>query len=275
MIVALGSRFDWYELTMDDADADLVASKLAVAVGGQLVRGKGRNGYALALEVTRGDDVLGIVYGQSARPREVHVAVTGESCDDMVPLLRRFWPEHRVSRCDVSVDLAADFELVDAHALAFAEARGLKFELVTNSDGGATRYLGSRKSEVFVRVYKKSEQLMQLHPEKAAEVPQGVVRYEVEVKPGKREVKAAVARMDANDVWGLSQWGLDFAREALGIEAERVSTHFRRPSSWSRALHFLGEQYRPGIERRIEAVGIEQARAEVMEALGLAVPAPA
>lgn len=269
MSEALGARFDWYELTMDAGDDERVAPAIALATGGRVTRAKGRNGYAAAWEVSRGDEVLAVVYGRSARLGEVHVSITGVSCDEVVPIVRRLWPEHRVSRADGSVDLVADFETVDAHALAFAKGRRVKHRLVTDSEGGATRYLGATTSEVSVRVYKKTEQLRALHPERADEIPAGLVRYEVQVRPGKREVKEAVSRMTADDLWGLSAWGRDFAREALSIEAERTATHFRRPSSWSRSLHYLAEQYAPSVARRAEEVGMAAARAEVLEALGL------
>lgn len=262
-------RFDWYELTMDDADDERVHTALALAVGGRVTRSRGRNGYATAWEIARDDEVLATVYGHSAREGEVHVSITGGSCDELVPVVRRLYPFHRVSRADAAVDLVGDFDLLDSAALRFATERGIKHRLVTDSEGGATRYLGAPTSEVRVRVYKKSEQLRALHPEKADEIPSGLVRYEVQVRPGKRNVKEQAAWMPARDFWGFSEWGRDFAAEALTIEAERTSTHFRRPTSWTRSLHFLGEQYAPSIQRRVEEVGLTAARAEVLEALGL------
>lgn len=264
-----GSRFDWYELTMDDADDERVHAALALATGGSVTRSRARNGYATAHEVSRDDEVLATVYGHSARAGEVHVAITGGSCDELVPIIRRLYPFHRVSRADASVEMVGDFAQLDDHALRFATARGIKHRLVTDSEGGATRYLGAPTSEVRVRVYKKTEQLRALHPEKADEIPAGLVRYEVQVRPGKRQVKETAAWMPANDLWGFSEWGRDFAQEALQIEAERTSTHFRRPTSWQRALHFLGEQYAPSIARRVAEVGLDEARAEVLVALGL------
>jgi len=264
---ALGTRFDWYEATWEGWDD--AASHLAVVLGGQLRKEKGRNGYTECQSVVRGEDELLRVYGRSARVGELHVVVTGESCDEVVPIFRHLWPEHRVSRADSAVDLLADFDQVDGQAVAFARQRGLSFRLITDSDGGATRYLGAPTSEVRVRVYKKSEQLRALHPERASEVPDGVVRVELQARPGKRAVKDAAALLDADGLWGLSQWGQVFALELLDLEAERVYTHFRRPSSWSRALHFLGIQYGPLIRDRACEVGVQAAVAELVEVFGL------
>lgn len=266
---ALESRFDWYEMTFESFDDGRERSALALALGGELARSKGRNGYAECWAINRGDSTLALVYGHSARLGEVHIVTTGESCDEVVPVLRRMWPEHRISRADSSVDFEADFEKLDAVAVAFAESRSLSFRLVTNSDGGATRYLGAPSSELRVRVYKKSEQLRALHPERADEVPDGIVRVELQARPGKRDIKAAVATMTADDLWGLGAWSQVFAAEMLGFEAERVPTHFRRPSDWSRALHYLGKQYAPMVERRAGEVGNDRVRVEVLAALGL------
>lgn len=266
----LGCRFDWYESTHDGLDEGLMASKFAAALRGRVTTGKGRNGYAICHVVTRDDDELVRVYGRSARFGEVHLQVSSESCDEVVPLIRKWWPKHRISRADVSVDFAADFAELDSRAVELAERRGISHRLVTDSDGGATRYLGAPSSENRVRVYRKSEQLRALHPDRAAEIPDGVVRVELQSRPGKSEVKARAATMTADEFWGFGEWTKVFAAEMLGIEAERVATHFRRPSEWARMLHFLGQQYRPAIERRSEVVGRDQTVSEVLAALGLA-----
>lgn len=269
MISALGCRFDWYELTADGLDDGRVAPALALALGGTVTQGKGRNGYAVCKVVERDGVVLAQVYGHSARAGEVHVTISGEACDEVVPLVRRLYPDHRVSRADSSVDFAADFGGLDRRAVEFAQARGLSHRLITDSDGGATRYLGAPSSELRTRVYKKSEQLRALHPEAAATVPDGIVRVELQARPGKRDVKERVSTMTADELWGLGKWSQIMALELLGIDAPRVPTHFDRPSDWNRAMHFLGRQYRPMIERRAESVGVDQARTELLEALGL------
>lgn len=265
----LDARFDWYEMTFDGHDDGRESARLALGLGAQLTPGRGRNGYASCMNVERGDELLARVYGRSARAGEVHIVTTSECCDEVVPLLREWWPDHRVSRVDSAVDLAEDFAVLDVAAVRFAEAHGISYRLMTNSDGGATRYLGAPSSEVAVRVYKKSEQLRALHPERADEIPDGIVRFELVARPGKREAKEAVATMTPDDVWGLSRWSVGFAQEFLDIDAQRTPTHFRRPSDWSRALHFLGAQYGPMVARRAEVAGVEVVRAELLEALGL------
>jgi hypothetical protein len=268
-IQGLGCRFDWYQCTLDAAEADRITVHLTMALGATRSIGKGRNGYARNDVIERDGHVLIEVFSASARHGEVHLQITGESCDEVVPLVRSLWPEHRVARADSSVDFLADFDELDARTVAFAEKAGLSHELHLNSAGGATRYVGARSSEVRLRVYKKSEQLRILHPERASMIPDGVVRAELETRPGKRDVKAAVAGMQADDVWGLSRWSRSYAADLLDFDAPRTATHFRRPTSWGRSSHFLGQQWGPVVQQRALEVGLERARREVLELLGL------
>lgn len=263
-------RIDWYQATFDDLDDERVPTTLALALGATVRRGKGRLGYAAGWDVVGvGDEALATVLGRSARLGEVHVIVTGSACDAVVPVLRRLWPLHRVSRADAAVDFLADFEHLDALALAFATDRGISYRLVTDSSGGATRYVGSPRSEVMVRLYKKSEELRQKYPEQAHEVPDGIVRAECQVRPGKREVKAAAAWMSSDELWGLAEWSALFAVSILNLAPIRTSTHFRRQSDWSRMLHWLGKQYGPAIAARSAEVGRQAAVLEVLDAVGL------
>lgn len=268
-MVSKGARFDWYEVTIDGVDDGRVPSGLALALGARTVRGKGRNGYSTCIIIERGDDALAHVYGGSARDGEVHVTVSSESCDEVVPVLRRMWPAHRVSRFDSSVDFIADFAELDARALAFATERGISHRLITDSDGGATRYLGAPSSELRVRLYRKSEQLRALHPERAHEVPDGIVRFELQARPSKRDAKTHSATMTPDDAWGLGRWTRDFANDFLNIDAPRTATHVRRPSDWTRSLHWMKTQYGPLVQRRAAEVGRENAVAELLEALGV------
>lgn len=298
MSVQLRTRHDWYEGTFDGFDDGRERTELALALGAELTRGKARNGYAECWNFDRDGEQLAQLYGRSARAGELHFVVTGESCDEVVPIVRHLWPEHRLSRADSSVDFstgvrgtegagadaeakprtapgppppaaALGFDELDRIAVAFAEEHGVSYRLVTDSAGGATRYLGAPTSEMRVRVYKKSEQLRALHPAAAASVPDGIVRVELQVRPGKRAAKEAAARMTPDELWGLGQWTATFAERLLGFDAPRVATHFRRPSDWQRVLHTFERQWAPSVARRVQQVGVERTRSELLAALGV------
>lgn len=268
---ALKSRFDWYSATFEFIDAEVIAAGILEAFGTVIIRGKGHLGYGMCTTIEADGMVIAKVYSGSSRAGEVHVVVSGDACDAVVPYLRERWPEHRVSRADAAMDFKADFDDLDAQALAFAVERKLSYRLVTDSEGGATRYLGSPSSAVMVRLYKKSEQLRKLYPNQAAEVEDGIVRAEIQVRPTTK-AKAGVASMSADDLWGVGKWAQEFARLFLDIEAERVSMNFWRVADWERSMQWLGHQYGPGVTRRIEEVGFERAKAEVLAAVGLGDP---
>lgn len=273
-MTGLESRFDWYAATFDSLDDDQVPGHLKIALRARISEGRGRFGYARNDVISRDDLVLAEVFSHSARAGEVHIVVTSDACDEVVPVIRRLFPEHRVARVDSACDFAADFDALDRLAVEFASARGLASMLITNSEGGATRYIGSPRSETRLRVYKKSEQLRAAHPESADEIADGIVRCELVGRPGKRKIKERVSGMHPDEVWGLSEWSRDFAQLILKFDAPRVATHFRRPVNWSRALHFLGSQYSPMIGRRIIEVGFDATRSEVLAALGLETEQP-
>lgn len=264
---ALAARFDWYEATFEVLDPVGVAKTIADRLGGSTVVQKGRYGYALCAVVQVEDRVLARVFYRSKRVSEVHVVATGEACDDVVPVIRELWPVHGISRCDVALDFRADFDQLDRVVLAFAEDHGLKHRLFTNSDGGATRYIGGRGSETQMRVYKKTEELRQKYPHQAHEVPDGIVRVELVVKV-KSTMKGRLCSMDAGAMFGLSKWGKAFALEFLGVDAERVPTHFTELTDWARLTSHLRDQYGPAIQRRVAEVGLDQMADELLGTFG-------
>lgn len=264
------TRFDGYEMTHDLPDDGRCAQQLALSVGATVRAAKAKQGYAIGHELVRAGDELARVWEHApGRPGEVHVIVMGGACDEVVPVLRTLWPGHRVSRVDSAEDFQGGFAELRSAALSFAQRRGLKHTEILGHGDGDTVYVGARSSEVRVRVYDKSAELRQKHPERASMVPDGIARVELQARPGKRQIKEAAAYLSADGVWGLGEWTREFAAELLKLDVERVPTHFRRPPSYARALHFLGAQYGPTVRARVDEVGRDEALRELAEALGL------
>lgn len=260
-------RWDWYQATIDRVDDGRVPDSLATILGASQEPGMSRLGYSRCIELKRDGHKLASVYGGSARAGEVHVITSAEACDEVVPALRGLWL-HRVSRADSAHDAVADWDEVDALVLDFAERKGLAYQLVTNSAGGATRYLGSRKSEVRVRIYRKTEQLRALHGD-GVDVPEGLIRSEVQVRPGKRAAKTELAWASPEDAWGFSKWSAELASELLCMGVERTSTHSWRPSEWERTSRHLGKQYGALIRARAAEVGREVLLEDLAELFGV------
>lgn len=264
------TRFDGYEMTHDLTDEGRLAQQLALSLGATVRASKAKQGYAIGHELVRGEDELARVWEHApGRPGEVHVVVMGGACDEVVPVLRTLWPGHRVSRVDSAQDFQGGFDELRATALRFAERRKLKHTEILGHGDGDTLYLGARSSEVRVRVYDKSAELRQKHPERASTIPDGIARVELQARPGKRQIKEAAAYLSPDGMWGLGEWTRDFASELLKLDVERVPTHFRRPSNWDRAMHYMGNQWGPLVRARAAEVGSAAALAELASALGL------
>lgn len=267
----MNSRFDWYQATFESLDDGRAAPNIALSLGGRVVFAKPLYGYTRAWAIERNNEVLATVFEGSNRAGEIHIQTTSDSCDEVVPLIRSLWPSHRVSRADAAIDFEADYDRIHDAALAFAKERNLAWSEIKNSEGGATFRVGSPSSERYVKVYKKSEELRAKHPERADEIPDGIVRAELVIRPSKHQAKEKLASMSPTDTWGLGKWTQDFAQTLLGFDSERVQIRFKKPSDWSRSLHYLGLQYSPMISKRLETHDYDDVLDEVLSVLGLRV----
>lgn len=263
-------RFDWYAATLAETPGgDFVASVLAARCGGNARRVRGRFGYVRGYAIEVGGTEFALVLFGGATGAEVHVEIPGAGCDVLVPVVRQRWPEHRVSRVDVSLDLVVPFAELDARVLELVGS-SVKHELITNSEGGATRYLGSRKSDYRLRVYRKTEQLRQVYGEAAGNVPDGIVRVEAVIRPGTPD-KAAFAALRPRQAAAYRRLGRVVFGDVLGAELpmwEGDAVH-RKPSDWERILTVLQMQYGRAIRERAAEVGDAVALQELGDRFGL------
>lgn len=165
---------------------------------------------------------------------------------------------HAPTRIDSSADRAHPdlFARLDRLCRVYERRFGVQLNRAgadpENPDRGSTIYLGSRKSQVFVRVYQKGLKLAEELQLAAADIPDDLrnwVRIEIEFKPQKRLAKRFATTATPLAIWGTSQWTRDFAMEALSIEAERVVVSERRESDHERALRHCATQYRSHLLR--------------------------
>lgn len=192
--------------------------------------------------------------GQNPHP---FVEAKGDTAAVVAETLREHF-SHMPSRIDSAVDRAAPglFEELADLARRFEAVHGLKYDTAgarfEHQDRGSTIYLGSRKSQVFVRIYQKGLKLAEEMGLAGSYIPASLrdwVRVEVEFKPQKKRARTLAARLDARAIWGTSLWLAEFATEALSIEAERVQVNERRESDHERALRFMASQYRSHLDQ--------------------------
>jgi hypothetical protein len=161
--------FDWYEATLE-AEANAVIAQLCETLDiGLLVSSKGMHGYdycgrlGSSLDGERTCDVLW--YADPAKASQTHVTSSGVNASVVAEAVRFHWPQHKVSRVDVSFDLVMPnaYERIAPHMLAVAREHGLKsapcVEDKLDAEAGRSQYAGSPKSMRQVIGYEKGKQL--------------------------------------------------------------------------------------------------------------------
>lgn len=143
----------------------------------------------------------------------------------------------------------------------------IKKKLVTNSDGGETLYIGSRTSQVFVRLYDKSAE--------RGEEPGDVWRYEIEYK---KPVSQTVAEMimslaggDDSEVWETINDTVWTAFDDRGVTPIfsagdaflAPTTAHRERSPVEAQMKWLAVSVSPAV-RRLAAAGYGQAIREIL-----------
>lgn len=251
------STFDWYRATVPASVGLLTQACMDIAgPHARLVEGKGRFNYnnSTTIEDLNGRVATILHGGSNGLP---NVEASGERAPALAEMLRA-GGEHRVTRCDIAVDLYGDTLFEDLRRLGIDLAQRNRIETrdyasPTSDTAGKTFYLGSRKSTVFARIYEKGKKEAQAYRDWPQDVLDPWVRIELEVKPQK-EMKAKAATIQPADFWGISAWTQQLAEEALSMAPEPIPFHPRRTATDERAFRFMLAQYRNLLQRRCTAV---------------------
>lgn len=178
------------------------------------------------------------------------VTTSGELCPDVVKSIRARFPVHGVSRVDSCRDFTGMtvFEDMDALLVEAAMCRGLKL----NQHGdwtrknGRTRYIGSTKSPVMVRLYEKGYEQLDKVMAKQIAMPEDfditLTRLEAQVRPASRD-KQLAATYTPDDVTAYADWSkwvhsMMFAFDLASPQKESV-----RRSPHEKKMEHMCEQY--------------------------------
>lgn len=203
--------------------------------------------YALARQLVdeKGHQLLLLKSGGS-NPHP-HLECFGSQAEVVARYLRENY-SHQPTRIDHAIDLCGEkiFEHLYGHAVAICKQHGLRGapagDWVT-PDGGRTFYVGSRSSQVFVRIYEKGIKYARDLGEPLTRELRGWVRCELELKPQTKVAKGLATQIEGPQMWGATGWTDQLAKEALGMQSEPVNIRERRESNTERALRFMGKQY--------------------------------
>lgn len=240
------SHFDWYRATVPVAPHILVETiRQEAGKYATVTEGKGRFNYTHSKTIEYcGDRVATVLHGgPNGHP---NVEASGGRYAPRLAALLRSKGEHNVTRCDVAVDLFGEglFERLRDMAGGIADEHGLSCRDVTDRDKskGDTRYLGSRQSQVFARIYEKGKAGGETEDRIDPDLLRHWVRIELEVKPQKG-MKAKAALLEPSEFWGVSPWTLQLAKGALDMDAQPIPFTPRRNSNDERAFAHCMDQY--------------------------------
>ena len=141
-------------------------------------------------------------------------------------------------------------QLCKRHALRGAPAG----DWVT-ADAGRTFYIGSRKSQVSVRIYEKGLKYAHDLGIPVTDELRQWVRIELEFHPQTDAAKNLASSVTGPQLWGSTLWTDQLAREVLLMDTEPVSIRERRESNRDRALRFMGAQYSSHLRSLLDECG--------------------
>jgi hypothetical protein len=200
---------------------------------------------------------------------------SGGWTESFVDLVRTYWPEqHLPTRIDSAEDFNDPnaFDRVRRIGRRLARKHRLHFPSFAddlNPTAGRTQYLGSPKSDYRVRLYEKGwEQVGKLGMrsvpddfrilnEATGELvrPGDWVRLEGVFRPKDDEARRAAAGASPYEVWGLTAWTSELAKEALALDLERLYIRTRKRTTDEQTLRWMCSQYAAVLQRLRRDVG--------------------
>lgn len=202
-MIETGFSLDWLSFTAKGINDNAATRALSFGMAHKVWTDVNAvHGYKLARRHPFGH----IVMSHPERPEMgVHVMMTGESMHklydtgyDVLSLIP--WcqsQQARITRLDLAIDVREHpvdiIGLTKAPQIKGEEGSAKKWNLITGSDEGVTLYVGSRKSEKFMRVYNKAAQMGLEHVM--------WTRFELEIKQDTcRTIAAAIGGLPSGEI---------------------------------------------------------------------------
>lgn len=193
----------------------------------------------------------------SAPDRDPYLVASGSSALKGAEFCRSFAPDHRPSRIDVAYDFdeKGGFDRIADLIVPLCRERRVSVCLFgdpdPNSGKGRTWYLGSRTSDVRVRLYEKG---LKEIGEGSSDASANWVRMELQVRPRKdRRVKASIAT--EQELWGFAQWTREISEMVCQSSVPFVPDLSLRVPDYERAVTFMVHQYSKPMKAFVQARG--------------------
>lgn len=260
------SKFDAYHATVP-VGVGMLRETLdaAFSADAKAIPGRPVNGFkqAVAWQVQETGELLATMMWGGVNPHPFVVSQSDPSIR-VAGVLRHAYPEHRVARLDVAVDMGPEgvfdeaFRVLASISAKYTRLKGHR-HLGDDPEDGSTYYLGTRGSPLYVRLYEKDKQLAKITGDRVWRCApfRGWTRLELEVRPEKA-FKLAAAALPPEAFWGCSPWTRDLASGILALNPEAISMKPTRIADHERAMRALTAQYGTTLRRHLERLGSEE-----------------
>lgn len=255
----MSASVDWYQATIP-ASSVTVREWLASACEASWTACPPRWGYETGSRLEGPDGPLCTILEGGRNPLP-HVVTSGATSDGMYRVIRDGFPDHRVSRIDVRLDLdegAGTFEKLLSVCMDVAHEHGLSHTEMGDwieARRGRTLYLGAPQSRVRIRLYEKGLERVAAGVIDRGSVSESWCRLELQLRPQGSLAKARVARMHPEDAWGSSPGAADLLRRVTGQMVARSPIQERLMPTDLRQRLAAVRQYGAILEKWAEELG--------------------
>ena len=188
----------------------------------------------------------------------VHFIATGKRAPVLSGIVRKLQPNHAVTRADSALDFIGnpdDFRNVCNCVIECrnnSNGRKLSLTQIKQEKGGETLYLGSMKSESFLRVYDKAHEQRQILPRHLHyQLPQLWTRAEIVVRPSDKVQRAFLSKCEPDSVWSFNPACSEFLRYLNEAETPIRPAVPPRTEDFDRAWWAMLYQYRRAILHQV------------------------
>ena len=255
--------FDWYRGTVRNSIHATLIEAFIKQFGGAFEPCRGMHSYAEGAQHT--DKAFTVMWGGTNGG--TYFEGRGQDAQDVSEFIRKHAPEHRVSRADVALDFSFSgaFDTLAAIVEPIARKRRVDCRFIGDTEEnnpdyrdedrkGRTRYYGSVKSDVMVRLYEKGIKAIN---EGAKGADRDWVRFEVQIKPQKSQ-KALAASMDPFEMLGLSKWVSKTVGEMLEEAPTVIRNIDKQEKTMEHALEHMATQYAKHLRAYVEKHGWQE-----------------
>ena len=275
-------RFDYYACTIQDNFRG-VLSTLA-KLGNRLER---CDGLAKVYHYSDGYSVQNDSTGLACRilvkdGQNPYAFASSDSTDAFCDLVRSEWPDsHLVTRFDPCQDFydGSASKRIRKVMETIAKKRRMAFNVFDSpldETGGATVYLGSKKSDFRARFYDKGWELyskavqqcgrkgISIDPQAVFFTPPGTslqvrpsdwVRLELQARPSGDDARFLASSCTPEQAWGFTDWSYSLAEEVFKLGLERIYIKTRKLSDDEKSLRWMVRQYSKPLKRLLADLG--------------------